>query len=73
MNPTLKKLLGELALVNQQVTWVALDMLNDKLSADAQIAFGDRLVRLGEGFLTYARTEHVAVVDSEQEATDTGG
>jgi hypothetical protein len=47
VNRDLRHLLGELALVNQQVTWVALDMVNDKLPADAQIAFGERLARLG--------------------------
>lgn len=64
MNPTLRHLLGELALVNQQVPSVTLDMLNDKLSSDAQAAFGDRLVRLGEGIRRHAKEGHVVVVDS---------
>lgn len=68
MNPTLRHLLGELALVNQQVSVVTLDMLNEKLSPDAQAAFGDRLVRLGQGFQQYAEAEHVTVVDSEAQS-----
>jgi hypothetical protein len=68
MNPDLQHLLGELALVNQQVPMVTLDILNGKLSPDAQAAFGDRLVRLGEGFRQCAGTEHVTVVDSEARA-----
>ena len=65
MNKDMQDLLGELALVNQRVPWVTLDMLNDKLPADAQMAFGARLVRLGEAFQQYARVESVIVIDGE--------
>jgi hypothetical protein len=65
MNPTLRHLLGELALVNRQVPVVALDMLNEQLPPDAQAAFGALLVRLGKGFQQYAKPEQVTVIDSE--------
>jgi predicted ATPase len=68
MNRTTQELLGELALVNQQVPMVTLDMLNNKLSADAQTAFGDRLVRLGEAFQQHATKEQVRVIDGEAQS-----
>ncbi|HEX3592650.1 MAG TPA: hypothetical protein VHV74_23750 [Pseudonocardiaceae bacterium] len=65
MNKDMQELLGELALVNQRVPWVTLDMLNDTLPVDAQMAFGARLVRLGEAFQRYAKTEPADFVDGE--------
>jgi hypothetical protein len=40
-------------------------MLNDTLPVDAQMAFGARLVRLGEAFQRYAKTEPADFVDGE--------
>lgn len=65
MTPTTRELLAALAKLNQQVPVVVLGILDESLSPDEQMEFGDLLIAAGDALREHARTERSMVVDSD--------
>ena len=65
MTPDTRMLLAALSAMNQQIPAIAMRIIDDSLSHDKQIEFGNLLIELGVAVHDYARN---GVLDPDQEA-----
>lgn len=60
-----RRLLATMAKLNRAVPTVVLGILDDSLTVDRQIDFGDLLIERGRLLQDHARIERVPIIDSE--------
>lgn len=72
MTRTTRELLATMAKLNQAVPRVVLGILDDSLTVEKQVAFGDLLIETGQLLQDHARAERT-IVDSEDVSLDGNG